>query len=169
MGTRLAHGGYFSYAAPGYARLDVFKDGSSYVRFYSVGTDVPVFETEVIPADKKESEMGFKSSFPSNQLASVYTEEETSKGRFYNKLWGSRYREDYSRRVLAPTVDIDTLFGGLTPVRKGGGHQSISLRLQDKQGREYVMRALRKDALQYLQAVAFTDQYIEGQFRTTEI
>ena len=29
------------------------------------------------------------------------------------------------------------------------------------------MRALRKNAIQYLQAVAFKDQYIEGQFEDT--
>ena len=64
-------------------------------------------------------------------------------------------------------MNLDTLFGGLTPVRKGGGHQSKSLRLKDSKGREYVMRALRKNAVQYLQAVAFKDQYIEGQFNDT--
>ena len=46
-------------------------------------------------------------------------------------------------------------------------HQSKSLRLRDKKGREYVMRALRKNALQFLQAVAFKDQYMEGQFNNT--
>ena len=62
---------------------------------------------------------------------------------------------------------LDTLFGGLKPVRKGGGNQSKSLRLEDKNGTQYVMRALRKQALQYLQAVLFKDQYIEGQFDDT--
>ena len=71
------------------------------------------------------------------------------------------------QKIKAPTVDLDTLFGGLTPIRKGGGHQSKSLRLKDNQGREYVMRALRKNALQYLQAVAFKDQYVEDQLDGT--
>jgi len=39
--------------------------------------------------------------------------------------------------------------------------------LEDNQGRQYVMRALRKNALQYLQAVVFKDQFIEGQFEET--
>ena len=82
-------------------------------------------------------------------------------------LWGERYRKYFSTEVKAPTVNLDTLFGGLTPVRKGGGNQSMSLRLEDKDGREYVMRALRKNALQYMQAFAFKDQYIEGQFDGT--
>jgi len=66
-----------------------------------------------------------------------------------------------------PTVNLDTMYGGLTVVRKGGGNQSKSLRLKDKNGAQYVMRALRKNAVQYLQAVLFKDQYIEGQFDNT--
>ncbi|MBJ6369760.1 metallophosphoesterase [Snuella sedimenti] len=164
MGTRLAGGGQFSYGASGYVRLDVFSDGSSYVHFFSTESNEAVFQTEVIVADKNEKLVDFKNTFPAKQSASVYTKEETDKGGLYKIFWGERYRKDYSQQVMVPTVNIDTLFGGLEPVRKGGGHQSKSLRLRDKQGREYVMRALRKDALQYLQAVAFRDQYIEGQF-----
>ena len=62
---------------------------------------------------------------------------------------------------------MDTLFGGLVPVRKGGGHQSKSLRLQAKDGKQYVMRALRKSAELYLQSMAFQDQYIMGDFENT--
>ena len=70
-------------------------------------------------------------------------------------------------KVEAPIVNLDTLFGGLLPVRKGGGHQSKSLRLIDSRGSEYVMRALRKNAVQYLQAVAFKNQYVKDEFRDT--
>ncbi|GAA3583423.1 metallophosphoesterase [Snuella lapsa] len=165
MGTRLTGGGRFSYGTPGYARLDVFSDGSSYVRFFSAETNNEVvFQSEVITANKNEKPTNFENAFPAKYSASVYTKEETDKGGLYKMFWGERYRKDYSQQVMALTVNIDTLFGGLEPVRKGGGHQSKSLRLRDKQGREYVLRALRKDALQYLQAVAFRDQFIEGQF-----
>ena len=40
MATRNQGGGLFSYGAPGYARLDIFTDGSSHVRFYAVGEDL---------------------------------------------------------------------------------------------------------------------------------
>lgn len=59
------------------------------------------------------------------------------------------------------------MFGGLQPLRKGGGHQSKSLRLVNKDGEEYVMRALLKSAERYLQAMAFKDQYIIGDFEGT--
>ncbi len=165
--TRNVGDGLFSYATSGYAVLDVFRDGSSFVRFYSAKDKKVVFESQVLQPEKKEPILDYTEDFPKYESANIYSEEETTKGSFYKSLWGDRYRKYYSTEVKAPTVNLDILFGGLTPVRKGGGHQSKSLRLKDSEGREYVMRALRKNALQYLQAVAFKDQYIEGQFNDT--
>lgn len=157
--TRLVGNGKFSYAKNGYARLDVFNDGSSFVRFYEAGSDEVVFQTEIFES-KKEENVDFPDDFPSEKLASIHTKEEAYKSGFYKFLWGERYREQFATEVLAPTVNLDTLFGGLIPVRKGGGNQSKSLRLEDKSGRQYVMRALRKQASQYLQAIMFKDQFI---------
>ncbi|WP_458628710.1 metallophosphoesterase [Winogradskyella sp. PC D3.3] len=159
--------GLFGYATPGYAKLMVYKDGSSDVVFYAVDEQKEVYQAEVFPEDQSVAVDVFNNSSPYT-LASVYSEEETTKGGFGKFLWGNRYRTEYSTKVKAPNVLLDTLFGGLVPVRKGGGNQSKSLRLEDKNGTQYVMRAVRKQALQYLQAVLFKDQYIEGQFDNTE-
>jgi predicted phosphodiesterase len=165
--TRLSGGVKFSYGAQGFAKLDIYKDGSSEVSFYSVNDDKIVFKTQVLSANEKK----VLDTFPKRKIiekkASIYTKEEVTKSKKYRFLWGERYRKYFGTLVNAPTVDLDTLFGGLKPVRKGGGHQSKSLRLRDKKGREYVMRALRKNAVQYLQAVAFKDQYVEGKFDGT--
>ena len=166
--TRNVGAGLFSYGTPGYARLDVFEDGSSHVRFYSVTDEKIVFESQVFRKDLNPL-TSYKNDFPETVLASVYTPEETSTSKSQEFFWGERYRKYFSSKVKAPTVDLDTLFGGLKPIRKGGGNQSKSLRLEDKNGAQYVMRALRKQALQYLQAVVFKDQYIEGQFEDTAI
>ena len=165
--TRNIGGGKFSYGAHGYAVLDVYEDGSSYVKFYSSDDGKVVFQTEVFPATQLKSSSNYNDNMASHTSASIYTEEETNVRGFHKFLWGDRYRKYYSEKVKAPNVLLDTLYGGLTPVRKGGGNQSKSLRLEDRNGTQYVMRALRKQALQYLQAVLFKDQYIEGQFDDT--
>ena len=164
--TKLVHG-QFSFGEYGYARLDVFEDGSSYVRFYTAPNKTIVFETEVLPATDHSNKTDYNPNFPSSVNASIYTQEETDKSKLHNWLWGKRYRKDYSKKVNAPTVNLDTLFGGLTPVRKGGGQQSKSLRLKDSLGREYTMRALRKNALQFIQANAFKENYIQEEFDNT--
>jgi hypothetical protein len=165
--TKLSNGVKFSYGTQGFAKLDIYKDGSSEVRFYTVNDDKIVYQTQVLQADEKTVFNTFPNPEITSKKASIYTQEEITKSKNFRFIWGERYRKYFGTEVNAPTVDLDTLFGGLKPVRKGGGHQSKSLRLEDKKGREYVMRALRKNAVQYLQAVAFKDQYIEGQFDDT--
>ncbi len=164
--TRNVGPGLFSYGEIGFARLDVFTDGSSHVRFYAKGHNSPVFETTVHKADTEYVLPVFE-EMPTTRKASIYSKEEITKGGLYRFFWGERYRKYFGTEIEAPTVRLDTLLGGLKPVRKGGGHQSKSLRLEDKMGRQYVMRALRKNALRYLQSVAFKNQYIEGQFEDT--
>jgi hypothetical protein len=165
--TRNIGGGQFSAGVPGYARLDVYKDGSSNVTFIASEENKTLFQTQVLKPNQVELNQKYTTNFDQYTLASIYTKDEITKGKFYKYLWGERYREYYGTKVKAKNVHLDTLFGGLKPIRKGGGHQSKSLRLEDKDGREYVMRALRKNALQYLQAVAFKTQHIEGQFDDT--
>ncbi len=167
MATKLSKGAKFTYAAQGFAKLDIYKNGASEVSFYTVNDDEIVYKSQVLSANEKKVFNTFTKIKNKDKKASIYTKEEIAKSKTYRFLWGERYRTYFGTAVKAPIVDLDTLLGGLKPVRKGGGHQSKSLRLRDKKGREYVMRALRKNAVQYLQAVAFKDQYIEGQFDGT--
>ena len=164
--TRNIGSGVFSSSKNGFARLDVFDDGSSEVTFFDADSKEPLFRHSVYEPIVQEPRE-YPSSFPQTTTASIYSEEETDKSGFYTFLWGDRYSQAYSTPIKAKTAMLDTLYGGLTIVRKGGGSQSNSLRLKDSLGREYVMRGLRKNALNYIQAFAFKDQYVEGQFNET--
>lgn len=150
----------FASSENGYARIDFFKGGRISVTFQ--GTASP-YTAEVIVPVQEELFNNFKdkSSFGSTFSSSVYSVDETEKSKVYKGLWGDHYREYYSKSVNAKVAFIDTLKGGLTPTRRGGGHQSKSLRLETKDGREYVMRALRKSAIKFLQSTAFQDKYVE--------
>jgi hypothetical protein len=59
--------------------------------------------------------------------------------------WGKHWREEWIKPVGFPVFDIDTTAGGLTPLKKGGGHQTKSLRLMSKGGKEYILRTIDKD------------------------
>tara|TARA_R110000868_G_scaffold125037_2_gene330373 strand:+ start:40953 stop:44678 length:3726 start_codon:yes stop_codon:yes gene_type:complete len=168
--TRLLNGSEFSTGQMGYAVLEVYKDGSSKVRFYGLDeneTESFLFGTEVLKRDRILNDEKYDTIFPARVTASIYTDEEVNKSKFYKKIWGEKYRKYYGTKISAPTVLLDTLFGGLEPVKKGGGHQSKSLRLQDKNGKEYVMRAIRKSAELYLQSMAFQDQYVLDDLKDT--
>ncbi len=157
--------GNFAAAKKGYSRLDIYKNGKAIINFFALENETPntIFSTMVLDGEKKNIEYTFipKNSFAKTHKASVYSIDETKKSKLYKGLWGNHYRDYYSKSVNAPTVFLDTLLGGLTPIRRGGGHQSKSLRLIDNKGKQYVMRAIRKSAIKFIQSTAFQDKFVE--------
>jgi len=167
----LGENGQFSYGKQGFAELTIFKDGSSWVKIHGVenGKAKVLFQKEIFKPRTIFDASKFPKSFPQEIEVSIYTKEETDKTGFFESVWGDHYRDVYSTKIKAKVTTLDTLYGGLEVVRKGGGHQTRSLRLKTKDGRELNMRALRKSATQYLQAVLFKDTYIQDEFEKTAI
>ena len=66
------------------------------------------------------------------------------KNKFYKFLWGEHYRKEWHIPVKMPIVYLDTLKGGLNVYKLGGGRQTKSLRVRDKNEREYAFRSLDK-------------------------
>jgi len=168
--ARVLNGSQFATGEMGYATLEIYTDGSSQVSYFGTGNtakEESLFTTQVLQADRQAHNKSYAKSYPSEASASIYTAEEIDKTGFFKTLWGKRYRKYYGTEVTAPTVNLDTLFGGLKPVRKGGGHQSKSLRLRHENGKEYVMRALRKVSELYLQSMVFQQQYVMDDLQDT--
>ena len=66
----------------------------------------------------------------------------TSGGRYF---WmGKNYRQEWNTPVKVPVLNLATEKGGLTPIKRGGGKQTKSLRLEDANGREYILRSIQK-------------------------
>lgn len=167
--VNLSSNGLFAFEGQGFAVLDVFEDGSSWVSYYGSFESQPklLYQKEVFEAPAPFNIDTLPKTFPKYIEASVYKPEETDKTEVYESVWGDRYREIYGTKVKAEVVDLDTLFGGLEVVRTGGGHQTRSLRFKDKKGRDYNLRAIKKSAVQFLQTVAFKDASVESDFENT--
>lgn len=169
--STLLNGAKFTTGRMGYATLEIYKDGSSRVRFYGVneqeGGEEFLYTTQIHGRDTTVNEYKFPDEFPQTIDTSIYSQDEVDRSKFFQLIWGERYRKYYGTEVTVPIVELDTLFGGLEPVRAGGGQQTKSLRLRHDSGKEYVMRSLRKQAERFLQAMAFKDQYIIGEFEET--
>ncbi|SHI55655.1 Outer membrane protein assembly factor BamA [Mesonia phycicola] len=167
----LRNDGVFAYPDQGFAVYDVFKDKSTWVRFYGSENGLPklLFQTEVFQKETAPNldNLPDPNSFSKEIEVSIYNEEDTDKSEVYESLWGDHYRKLYGKKIKTKVALLDTLYGGLTVVREGGGHQTRSIRVKDSLGRDYNIRALKKSAVQFLQTVAFKDQSVEQKFQNT--
>ena len=146
---------HFASDKNGYAKLILFKDGSSLVRFYETTANDSkfLFEKEIQRKRTSLDEVSYKSkdTYGKSAVSSVYTMEETDKSGLYKWAWGDHYRDIYSKQITAPVLFLDDLSGNVRPITEGGGNQSRSLRLINENENEYTLRALRKSAVRFIQ------------------
>src|SRR5262249_32699982 len=60
-------------------------------------------------------------------------------------LLGPNYRGLWATPIEVEELDLQHFAGGLTPVKKGGGKQTKSLRFESADGREFRVRSVDKD------------------------
>jgi len=159
----------FSYGGSGYAVLDVYDNGASTIKYFAFKEDQSdlLFSHQLTQEKKAYIDPGYKNVEEGLVKAKVYDSSLTNKSNLYKFFFGNHYRRVYGKDVNVNSVDLTKLYGGLTPVRAGGGHQTNSLRLVDQQNREYNMRAVKKSATRFIQSVAFKNDYIADEFENT--
>ncbi|HUR65096.1 MAG TPA: hypothetical protein VMZ03_01995 [Chitinophagaceae bacterium] len=57
---------------------------------------------------------------------------------------GSNYRKEWNTPITVPVLNLSKEHGGLTPVKRGGGKQTKSLRLEAPDGTQYTIRSITK-------------------------
>lgn len=142
--------GYFSTGMMGFAVLDVFKDGSSWVRFYVADKNLEpklMFQKEVISIPKKFDVSKFKKKSIVDTIVPIFKQDSIREALFFKTIWGDKYKNAYSKPVQAKIARLDTLYGGLKVIRRGKQEGYNVLLLEDKNGKEYRMRAMGKTAL----------------------
>jgi len=155
----------FGYAGLGFSVLNIQEDKQT-VQYYNENNQL--IHSTVIREIQKEKPFPV-SNFPKDSLmgTSIYTKHTHDKSKSYNSFFGNHYRQLYYKKYNFPVVDLDTLFGGLKTIKLGGGNQSVSLRLEDSGGNEYVMRRMRKSATQFIQVKAFQENYMKDRLGNT--
>lgn len=64
---------------------------------------------------------------------------------FHNFFFGQKNRRLWLQPVTVPVLQLDTAMGRLTAYERGGSQQTISVRLRDTAGRDWVLRSVNKD------------------------
>jgi hypothetical protein len=66
-------------------------------------------------------------------------------GAFHNFFYGRHYRDLWALPVYMKVFDIGSVNGGLKIHKKGGGFQTLSLKMADQDKKKYVLRTVDKD------------------------
>ncbi len=81
-------------------------------------------------------------------------------------LFGRRYRDLWATPIEVEMLDLTTFAGGLTPLRRGGFGQSLNLRFEGADGREYVFRSVDK---KLRLPEVFRETFLEEEFQDLKV
>ena len=149
--TYIAKGGEAEYAreARGYAKVLFYENNESWVEFYTVAgfNAEPILEFRKRLRKPKEGSEDTTISYPSiirqDTIVAANAAFKAGKGK---ELWlGKQYRNIWTTPVNVPLINLETKFGGLTPIKKGGGMSSNSLRMELENKKQYILRSIKKD------------------------
>ncbi|MGB3802062.1 MAG: hypothetical protein WA952_19735, partial [Lewinella sp.] len=148
----------FVQGAIGYGKLDFFDDGAIYLGFYTVdeaGKSERTFYRRIIEDRFQAQDVGVE-PIPTEVVTedsvrtAIYAGDLGEKSNTYKGTFGRHYRPLYFTQVQVPVLDIDTINGGLSPYRRGGGMTTMSLHTEGGNGRLYQLRSVRKNPAQLL-------------------
>lgn len=147
--TAVKNGKYslFTKNENGFAILEVFSDGSVVIKFYSLNSvdlSKPIFSQalrKIISIPEKKI-IGSRPSLPDS--ITIAASNQFKAGGFKKFLLGENYRKEWTQPIKAEVFDMSNEMGGLRPLKRGGGHQSKSLRLVDSTNKQYVIRTVEK-------------------------
>lgn len=145
---------HFGHGVPGFVQLNLKSGGAVDLLVWESekeNTSEPVYRSVVSPGAKRSMRaMPYPdiSTLPDSVRLAI--SDRYAKGGLYRFFFGERYRDLYEIPVMMRTLKLDEKYGGLTPIQKGGGMQTNSLRLETADGKEYAARSMNKDASKLL-------------------
>ncbi|MCK4745555.1 MAG: hypothetical protein KAT15_00895, partial [Bacteroidales bacterium] len=150
LSTYVAHSEKTDFAQrqKGFARLDFYDNGDVWLEFFTTTEDLayrkmlfnkPMYE-------EKQIEQYLRDIDYSDSTITTYPNgEKYYASKFKRIFFGDNYREEWLIPVEVPVFDFNNEKGGLEIVKKGGGGQTKSLRLENNQKQQWVLRSIEKD------------------------
>ncbi len=161
----------FVHASTGYSKIYVYEDGSMWLEFVKpnkkgdgliVCFRKQLKESRNPPAIDLSSNEAYK-PIGKDSVARVASPQYLT-GKFSELFLGSQYREAWAATVKAPPIDLSRAKGGLQPIQLGGGKASRTIRLENDQEQQFVLRSLNKSVVKSTPA-QFLDTWVEGYFQ----
>ncbi|MEZ4994374.1 MAG: hypothetical protein R2824_28390 [Saprospiraceae bacterium] len=146
-------GSDFAYSRPGFSRIHFYADGSAWVEFWAseYGRDEGrlVYRKQIkgpFPERVDPPDPEYDPITPGETVRVPVSERDYERGGLWRFFFGEHYRDVYKAEVEVPLFDLERYLGGVEPIKRGGGAQTNSLRIEDEKGRQYTLRSIDKDA-----------------------
>lgn len=140
----------FGASKKGFSRLDYLENGEVWLTFWAA--DSKRVEGVILYQEKIMDGLSNQTQTPEmaeilqiDTLITLKASNQYWAGGIKSKLLGKNYRSVWQEPIAFPVFDIYKEKGGLTVLKRGGGMQTKSLRLQAKDGKQYVLRSVDKD------------------------
>lgn len=146
----------------GFGVIERIRNGNVHMQFYSSMNDtvtIPIYSETLLSVDTTPVKPKPYTIPKLPEYVTVSGNENYTANKFKRWLLGDNYRNEWGTPVRVQVFDIGKEYGGLTPTRRGGGMQTKSLQLVDKNKQEFVLRSIEK----------FPDNAIPEEFRETFI
>ncbi|MGX5818703.1 BamA/TamA family outer membrane protein [Chitinophaga lutea] len=125
----------------GYCVLEVLHNGKVWAQFYNDISTQPVYSSLLLDISTyKARQRALAVSVPPAYVTMPADSQYAKASSLHRKVLGNNYREIWATPLTFPVINMDTL----KILKRGGGMQTRSLRLEDPAGREWVLRSLRK-------------------------
>ncbi|MEQ9401999.1 MAG: BamA/TamA family outer membrane protein [Cyclobacteriaceae bacterium] len=127
----------------GFAQLNLQESGEASVKFWGVNGGLlyesQLYSKKLIDIKDATEFISFKDSTVIVSASNKYL---AGKGK--KKWMGANYRDVWATPLEIPVFDLGSERGGLKVLKKGGGQQTKSLRLEAEDGKQYVLRSIEK-------------------------
>jgi len=143
----------FGAAENGFATLEISTNKNVKVDFYTVNKDSSsnAYSAHLLNFSRLSKQLTDSISVattavPFKDSAVVAISDKYDKASAVQRIFlGNNYRKEWATPVHLKVFNINKEKGGFTIVSLGGGKQTQSLRLKDKNGREWTLRSINKD------------------------
>ncbi len=140
----------FASGKRGFGRLLFSNNGACYVQYWGLNDDKPelLFQEllfQGLPKKAKEEIIPMENLDYSDSVITTFASGMYTKKRNRAGMLGNNYRKEWVTEIPnIPYFDIGKEMGGFKILKKGGGQQTKSLRLESKDKKHYVLRSIEK-------------------------
>lgn len=139
----------FSHEHNGFAKLNYYTNGEAWIEFWEPEGDGSkgklAFRSPLYALTKQQDQLPADFDCKDSTIVIAASDKYKRSSALGKTFFGEHYREEWQTPVRVHLLDMKCFANGLTPLKKGGGRQTTSIRLIGGDSIQYTLRTISKD------------------------